>query len=160
MLTPQQLTALKDDIAADPVLSLIPQTSDGAFEVAQAYNLEASPLFWVWKSLVSLGDVGRAFVASEVESLTTAENGRLQTFAQYNITGISPSRIDHRTFFDGVFSGAGGAGTRAALDTLWKREVLRIEQLLATGTGSLASPATLGHEGTISYRDVLAAWSS
>jgi len=160
MLTTAQLQALKTDIAADPVLSLIPQNSDGAFEVAQAYNLLAAPLFWVWKSLVSLEDVGGALVASEVEGLTTAENGRMQTFAQFNPSGFSPWRLDHRLFFEGVFSGAGGAATRAALDTLWKREATRGEALLATGTGSLASPAVLEFEGNINYRDVLNAWSS
>jgi hypothetical protein len=42
---------------------------------------------------------------------------------------------------------------------LWKRPALLGEKILATGTGSDASPATLGYEGNISYQDVQAARS-
>jgi hypothetical protein len=159
-LTTAQLQTLKADIAADPVLSLVPQNSDGAFEVAAAYNLEASPDFTVWKRQVTIDEVGQNLDSSEVESLTTAENGRMQTFAAYNPSGPMPERQDHRDFFDGVFSGAQGVNTRALLLTLWKRLALRIEELYATGTGSDGSPATMAFEGTINFRDVLNAWSS
>lgn len=160
MLTNAQLITLKNDIAADPVLSLIPQTSDGAFEVAAAYNTQASPDFTVWKTQVTLEEVGLNLDSGEVEALTTAENSRMQTFALYAPEGPKPERPDHRAFFDGVFSGAGGANTRPMLLALWKRLALRIEQLYATGTGSDASPATMVVEGTITFRDVLNAWSS
>jgi len=159
-LTTAQLQALKADIAADGVLNQLPQNSDGAFEVATAYNMLASPDFTVWKSKVTLAEVGANLDSSEVESLTTAENARMQTFSMYNPDGLMPSRPDHRAFFAGVFSGAGGANTSAALLILWKRLATRSEKLFATGTGSDASPATLTVEGNISYQTVLAAWAS
>lgn len=37
-MTNDQLRALRDDIAADPVLAGLPITSDGAFAIAEAYN--------------------------------------------------------------------------------------------------------------------------
>lgn len=37
-MTNDQLRALRDDIAADPVLAGLPITSDGAFAIADAYN--------------------------------------------------------------------------------------------------------------------------
>lgn len=37
-MSPEQLRALRDDIAADPVLAGLPITSDGAYAIADAYN--------------------------------------------------------------------------------------------------------------------------
>lgn len=37
-MTHDQLLALSQDIAADPVLSALPMTSDGSWEIAEAYN--------------------------------------------------------------------------------------------------------------------------
>jgi len=158
-LTTAQLQALAVDIAASE-FSALPQISDSAFVIAQAYNLNASPDFTVWKSLVSLDEIGRTMDAGEIETLSGLENDRMRTFAVYSPNGVTPSRIDHRAFFDGVFSGAGGAITRPALLVLWKRLATRVETLLATGTGSDASPGTMTHEGNISYSIVLAAWAA
>jgi hypothetical protein len=52
-MTDAQLQALKADITADPALAAVPKTSDGAFDVAAAYNLVAAPDFWVWRTAVS-----------------------------------------------------------------------------------------------------------
>jgi hypothetical protein len=158
-LTTAQLQALATDIAASE-FSGLPQNSDSADQIAKAYNLDASPDFTVWKTNGPLDDIGLNFDASEVETLSGLENDRLETFATYSPNGVNPSRIDHRNFYDGVFAGAGGANTRANLLILWKRLARRIEQLYATGTGSDPDPAQLVYEGTIGYRDVLAAWAA
>ena len=108
----------------------------------------------MWKSLVSIADVGRKINGGELAGLTTLNVTRLQCIATYLAGGISPVLADHRAFFDDIFSGAGGATTRAALLALWKRVASRVERLFATGTGSDASPGTLVFEGAIDVNDV------
>lgn len=154
-LSPAQLATLKADILANSDLNSQPNTPDGNFEIARLYNLPASPNFTVWKTQVTINAVGSAFNATELAGLTTGNQTRLQTIAQYLATGVNPSRPDTRAFFDDVFSGAGGTNTRAALLVLWKRLATRAEKLYATGTGSDPSPATLTFEGSVSPTDVV-----
>lgn len=154
MLTSAQQATLKADIAANPDLNSKPNNSDGAFEIARLYNLAASPSFTVWKSLVSIKDVGDKFNGTELAGMTTANQTRLQTVALFSPGGVNPSLLDRRQMFDDIFSGAGGANTRANLLALWKRFATRVEKLFATGTGSDPSPATMTFEGAISYQDV------
>ncbi len=159
-MTSSQLTTLKADILADPVLSLIDHTSTaGYIQLAAVYNAQASPTFTVWKTNVSIGDVGKNFSSSELGGLTSANLQRLQTLAQYRASGVNPTLATDRAFFDDVFSGAGGTNTRAALLILWKRLATRAEKLFATGTGSDAVPATLSFEGIVSPNDISAAFS-
>ena len=153
-LTTAQYQTLKAAIVADPTLSAQPLNSDGAFAIAAALNAVASPAFTVWRTNVSIGDVGKNFNGAELAGLTTGNQSRLQTIAQYAAAGINPSLADQRAFFDDVFSGAGGTITRGKLLILWKRLATRFEKLYATGTGSDASPATLVIEGSLVYQDV------
>lgn len=159
-LSASQLATLKADIAADPVLSARPNNSDGAFDVAIAYNTVASPAFTVWKSSVTIDATGQAFNGTELAGLTSANNTRLQTVAVYLANGYNAAIPDVRQMFSDIFSGAGGANTRANLLVAWKRLATRGEKLFATGTGTDASPATIVFEGQISYQDVLTARNS
>ena len=159
-LTTQQLQALGAYIAADPVLSAFPQGSDGAFEIAAALNKEATPAFVVWRSKVSTAEVGNAVNYIAVEAMTDANRGRITTFYTMNPQSFSPSRADVRSYWDNTFSGAlGGQGqaTRDALNALWRRNATIAEKVLASGTGTTASPATLGWEGSLNYSDVMQA---
>lgn len=165
-LTSAQKTTLKNDIAANTAtiggvqIKDIPNNSDGNFIIAGWYSGQASPDFTVWKTNVSVSDIGKKFNGTELAGLTTANIERLTCIALYSSGGVNPSLADQRAFFDDVFSGAGGAVTRPALLALWKRFALRIEKLLSTGTGSDGSPATMGYEGTISGNDVAEARAS
>ena len=160
MLTTAQLQALGAYIAADPVLSAYPMNSDGAFEIAAALNQEATPAFVVWRSTVTTAEVGNAVNYVAVEAMTDANRGRITTFYAMNPEAFSPARADIRSYWSNTFSGAlGGQGqaTRDALDALWRRNATIAEQVLASGTGTTASPATLGWEGSLNYSDVMAA---
>lgn len=159
-MTSQQLVTLKADILADPVLAAQPNNSDGDFAIAAAYNLQASPAFIVWKTLVSITQVGGNIVATELAGLTSLNLTRLQTIVTFLGDGVNPSLSDIRAFFDDVFSGSGGTGTRAKLLALWKRSATRFEKKFATGTGSDASPATMVLEGPLQPDDVRAARAS
>lgn len=153
-LTPAQLVTLKANILADSAFLTAPQNSDGAFTIAAAYNLLAAPSWTVWKTQVTINEIGKKFNGSELAGLSTLNNTRLQTLAQYLADGVNPSLIDNRQFFDDIFSGAGGILTRANLLILWKRLATRAEKLFSTGTGTDAVPATLTFEGTLSYAEV------
>jgi hypothetical protein len=154
-LTTAQLATLKAAILADPTLSAYPNTSDGNFDMAaQKLNVVATPAFIVWKGNVSMLSTGQAFNGTEWAGMTSANHTRLQTVAQYLTGGYNAALADIRAMFNDIWGGAGGANTRAALLALWKRSALLGEKILATGTGSDASPATLGYEGNISPEDV------
>ena len=118
--------------------------------LAEIYNTEAA--FVAWQMAVSIEDVGNAFDYEEVGNMTSANIERLDVFQSYNQGNVEPSRLDIREFFDDVFSGAAGTNTRASLLALWKEIATLAEEVLSTGVGSDASPATLGWSGTVTHR--------
>jgi hypothetical protein len=148
MLTPAQMQTLKTNIIADPILAAWPNNTDGAFEIAKAYNLQASPNFTLWKQSVTIVEIGRAMRSVDVAGLTTANSTRLQVIAQYSGNVFNPALTDTRAAFDDIFSVAGAAPTRANLLALYKR--------FAVGTGTDASPATsaLADGFVLTFQDV------
>ena len=156
-LTQGQLQTLKNDILADATLNAFPNNSDGNLEIAAAYDQQAAPAFTVWKTRVSITQIGDNIVGSELSGLSSLNSTRLQTVVVLSADGVNPSLPDRRAFFDDIFSGAGGTATRAKLLILWKRLATRVEKLFATGTGSDAVPATMAFEGPLDPRDVLKA---
>ena len=156
-LTPAQQATLKTAILADSAYNTLPANNGSALFIANSLNTTFSPAFVVWKNAETIGNIGRAFNATELAGLSTLNNTRLQTLAQYLADGVNPSLASIRQFFDDIFSGAGGVNTRAALLALWKRSptATKLEKIFATGTGTDASPATLGFEGTVSYIDIV-----
>lgn len=149
-LSTAQKQTLKALAVADPVASqLMDGTQDP--ELANWYNTSTTKI--VFKTSVSLATVGKTFEATGLSSMTSANNDRLVSFAMWNPQGVDPTRIDHRQFFDDVFSPASGATTRTRLAALWRRFATRAEGALATGTGTDAVPAALVYEGMISYVD-------
>lgn len=154
-LTDPQLQTLKTYIVSQGDLNSLPMNADGDAAIVKLLAAPAAgPNNIVWKTNVAIGDVGKAFVGSELAGLTSLNHTRLQTLAIYLSSGVNPSLAGNRQFFDDIFSGAGGTGTRAALLVLWKRVATRGERLFATGTGSDAVPATLVVEGTFDPEDV------
>jgi hypothetical protein len=149
-LTTAQRATLKTNILATPEANAFYAVGN-LQGLADYYNANASPTFTVWKTNVPLGDVGKTFNATELAGLTQLNTSRLQNLAAWLAAGVNPSTAPTRQFFDDIFSGAGGAGTRAGLLALWKRPATRAEKLFATGTGSDASPATLVVEGALTF---------
>ena len=153
-LTTPQRAALKTAIQADGTANTL--YVDGNLDGLAAHlNANASPAFTVWKTLVAVGDVGKTFVASELAGLTQLNTSRLQNLAAWLAAGVNPSLASIRQFFDDIFSGAGGANTRAALLVLWKRPASRVERVFATGTGSDASPGLIVSEGPITTTELI-----
>lgn len=157
-LTPTQLAALKADIAADPILAAYPHNSDGAWAVAQAYNLAATPAFTVWKTSVPTSACKTAMVWTEFIGRSVGERDAWQ-FMLANGT-INAADVNVRQGIADIFSGSQGATSRANLLAIAKRGATRAEKLFASGTGSDATPATMTFEGSLTYQEVLNAWST
>ena len=158
MLTTTQLQALKADITADPVLNAYPKNSDGAWAIAQAYNLEASPVFIVWKTDVPTSECKKAMVWTEYIGRSVGERDAW-VFMLSNGT-INAADPNIRQGILDIFSGPDGASSRVALLAIAKRNATRVEKLLSSGTGSDASPATMMFEGNLPYQEVMNAWNS
>jgi hypothetical protein len=151
-LTPAQQATLKAAIVADATANALYQNGDLS-GLAAHYNATASPTFTVWRTRVPLNpDIATGIDSAELAGLSTLNATRLQTLVVLLGTGnqaVNPSigaaggTNKMKTFFDDIFSGAGGANTRAALALVWYRSATRIEKLFATGTGTTGSPAVL-----------------
>lgn len=180
-LTAAQKTTLKNDIANNANTVVIGGTTfqiknigvddrsqEAAQKVADWYNLTASPGFTIWKKLVPLADIAKKLNGTELAGLTSLNHTRLQTVvALINAaSGLDASLADQRQFFDDIFSGSGGATTRASLLVLWKKLATNAEKLtnFSSGTGSDASPATtaaeIGMNFQLSTGDIFDAWSA
>lgn len=162
-LTAAQKATIKADILADGTLNAQPNNSDGAFAIAAAYNLAAAVDFWVWRTAVDKKEftnqtsqdgtnftwVGNGFI--------TRSAGEQTAWAElFNSTHqVNASLPNVRQAFSDIFSGTGNAAAnRTHMMSIARRKATRIEKLLATGTGSTASPGVMGFEGDISYQDV------
>lgn len=151
MLTTAQLQTLKGWIDADPILSLLPLNSDTAFEIAAALNQEVDPAFVVWRTAVTLREImSNGFRWTDVDGLSAA---KYRTWELMNSLGtIDPSKPNVRQGLRDTW-GAGSLQELAITPHL-KRNATQVEKLLATGTGTDATPATLSFEGTISFNEV------
>jgi hypothetical protein len=160
MLTPEQLATLKAAIEADQTLNALPNNTDSAFEIAAQFNTEASPAFVVWDTRVSVDEIMRNGMDwARVDNLTVGKArvwdwlGRLGTF--------DASRANVRAGIDAAWVGtAADLAVRASIYTHCKRNATRAEKVLATGTGTDASPATMTFEGALSYQDAFNARNS
>jgi hypothetical protein len=165
-LTTAQLATLKTDIEADPAFASIPHTPDGAWVIADAYKVVPTPEFTVWRTSVEKKEVVQQ-TSREGTTFVWAGNGfigrsagELECWNQLFNSSLTcnPALPNVRQAFTDIFSGTGNAATnRTHLQAVSKRAANRLEKLFATGTGSLASPATMTVEGSISYDEVMRA---
>lgn len=161
MLTNAQLLTLKNDILADPELSAIPNTADGAFAIAAAYALPASPDFWVSRTRVTQAEiVGSTSLDGTTWSWPVfigrsqgERDGWREMFADTGYINMALPNIVQG--LQDIFSGVSGAAQRTHLLAVRRRLANRAEKLFSSGTGSTASPATMTVEGTLTYQDIL-----
>lgn len=154
MLTQAQLAIVKADILADPVLSAFPMNSDGAWAIAEAYNLAAVPNFVVWKTAVDVDGIMRNGMDwTRVDNLSV---GKARVWDWLTRLGtLDAGKVNIRAGIDATWVGtAADLAVRAMVYTHCKRSATRIEKLLSAGTGTDASPATMGFEGSVSYQDI------
>lgn len=177
-LTSQQKATLKAFIDADPVMSALPQNSDGAFAIAASLNVVADPAYFAWRPVTPASEIMDAITWANLTPNDTADGTATFTnralvcqAKQLNLqillqgresvaTGKSNVRSGLTDALTNVPSGANGAPVDAGwlgagkVKTAITRTVTVFEQVFASGSGTTGTPSTLALEGPISYQDV------
>jgi hypothetical protein len=167
-LTSSVQQALRNAIAADPVLAAVPNTLDGGNEIAGVLNQPAVPDYFVWRTSVPSAEIyGATTPAPDNTAWSwTAFIGRSQgerdAWREMLSGGtLDPSLASVRAGIADIFSGTSGTAQRTHLTVLGRRRSTRAEKILAVATvggvgarGSTANPDTLTFEGMLSYTDV------
>jgi hypothetical protein len=159
-LTPAQQSVLKAAIVADSTLNAFPNSPDGAYGIADAMNVLATPSFIVWKTSVDPDEIMRNGMDwTRVDNLTV---GKARIWEWMTRLGtFNPSRTNIRAGIDASWVGtAADLAVRATVYTHCKRSATIAEKLFATGTGTDGNPATMTVEGRLSYQDVYDARNS
>jgi hypothetical protein len=156
MLTTEQKATLKAFILATPELAAQPMNSDGAYAIADALKLPATPEFIVWRSSVSQDEIMQnGFDWVRVDNLSVGKARIWEWLFSNDQRSMNPSKINVRAGIDECWKGtAADLAVRAAVYVHCKRAANILEKLFATGTGTDAAPATMEIEGDIGYQDV------
>ncbi len=171
-MTSAQLAALKTDILADPTLSQLDHTSEAGYEqIAAAYNVLATPDYFVYRSNVPIDEIFNAITwksLTPADAVPTDTQLNVQTFTAravacqgyvFNLEVLLQGRLvvnpGNKNFRQGlrdalqaVPSGANGAlqdaGWATLRDTVLARKATRAEKLfsdITNGNGSTAANA-------------------
>ena len=131
--------------------------------IANAYNLDANPQYWVWRTKVLKTDIyqkasvdGTTWNWTEYINRSAAEKAAWQEMFDNPDLAFNPSLPSVQQGLQDIFSGASSAGQRMHIRTFCRKLARRIERLLlnGSGTGTTTNPGTLVYEGTIDGRDV------
>jgi hypothetical protein len=159
MLNSIQLQTLKTYIDADPVLSLVELSPDGAYLIAEELNKLATPTFVVWKSKVTLDEIQQnGFDWTQVDNLTEPKSRTWEWLFNNSDRSINPSKLNVRAGINEIWQGT--AGKLAVRDQVYvhcKRSATVLEKIFATGTGTDQDPATMAVEGRIFYGEIVQA---
>jgi len=162
MLTPTQQQTLKADILANSDLDSLPNTPDGAFEIARLYGLAASPAFFVWRTSVSEAEIMQnGFDWVRVDNLSIGK-ARIMDWLFRSTGAMNPSLGNVRAGIIECWKGtAPDLAVQAAIFGHCQRLAARVEKLFAVGAGTSVvngiGPATMAFEGALSFSDVLEA---
>jgi hypothetical protein len=152
-LTPSQQAVIKAHYLAN-------MTTLNDEQARDAFNALVSPDFIVWKTSVTSSEVMlNGFDWTRVDNLSIGKSRIWEWMFQFGT--IDASKPNIRAGIDATWVGtAADLAVRAAVYVHCKRSATLAEKLLATGTGSDASPATMEFEGQLTTDDVVAALSS
>jgi len=165
-LTPEQWSALKADMAKNPVMNALEHTTENAAMIAAMYALPAQPDFWVWRTSLTKAEI---VSSTSVDGTTwnytiyiARSQGERDCWGDMfsDRAGVNPSLPNVRQGWADIFSGGPGTAQRTHLLAMARRLANRGEKIYATpqSPASTSSPSTLTFEGTFSYDDVLNAW--
>ena len=160
-MTPEQTAILRAIVLAEPSLQTAINSADDA-AIANWCNALANPAHYVKKTLLSRHDIltstsgeGTTFAWAGTAYITRSQGERDAFREMFNSTGtVNPSLPNIQAAFNDIFSGTGGGlSNRTHIAAMSKRQSTNAEKALATGTGSLASPATLTFQGEVSTEE-------
>lgn len=159
-LTPAQQSTLNACINTVPAWAALPNNSEAALMIANGLNQVATPAYIVWRTNVSANETGNAWSGTDIDGMSALNMQRLQLLLASSPQGtFDMSRADRRAGFENPFGTNQNNASRVAMRAVWKRSATVGEKCLATGSGSDASPSTMGYEGQFNYADVQAARS-
>lgn len=153
-------TTLKNYIATIPAWDSLPKNSDSAFFIAEELNKEVNPSYTVWRTAVPVNEIMRNGLDwTRVDNLTVGK-ARIWDWMT-RLDTLNPSKVNIRAGIDATWVGtAADLAVRAVVYTHCKRKASVVEKLFATGTGTDASPATMGYEGPMPYQEIITAWDA
>ena len=151
-LTPAQQTTVRAFACADTGTAR-PYVLNGDANSLRAW-LNTQGTFVVWRTSVPLVEILRnpAYDWTRVDNLSV---GKARIWEMMFMPGpIDCSRANIRAGIDAVWVGtAADLAVRAVVMAQCKRNSNRVEQALATGTGTTATPGLLTYEGEIGETD-------
>ena len=159
-LTTAQLSTLKAYIEANPTWIAYSHDSDGAEQIARDLQATSSPLFVVWRTSVTEQEYTNypswqgtnwswtVFIARSIAEKAGYER-------MFIGGAIDPSKENIRDGFVDVFNGENAQLLH--MSAVSKRETNLLEELFATGTGTVNAPAVMEVEGSLTYKDILLA---
>lgn len=155
MLTTAQQTILAADINADPLFADAVAARD-PWAIAAAYDAETSHV--VWKSSVTQVEIMQnGFDWVQVDNLSVGK-ARIWEWMFASTGYINPSKPNVRAGIEECWKGtAAMLAVRNAVLAHCRRTASRVEKLLADGTGTNVSPATMSFQGSLSAQDVATA---
>ena len=112
-LSPAQNVILKAAILADPVLATQPSDGNGLSFIADAFNAVAVPDYIVWRSNVTAGETGNAWVGTDIDGMSALNMQRLQLMLASSPQGVfDMSRADRRAGFENPFGASASNASR------------------------------------------------
>lgn len=154
ILSSNQLITLRNWIVANNN-SIFDQSA------ADLLNMPADPAFTVWKTNVTSQEIMQnGFNWTRVDNLSVGKARVWEWMFQFG--SIDPSKANIRAGIEAVWVGTqADLDVRAAVYAHCKRLASVAERMFATGTGSDASPATMGtgQEGEVTLQNVVDAGS-
>ena len=156
MLTNAQSLVLKAAILAETDATFVAYRAQGATgAIANWYNEATSPAWIVWRTDVPPEEYRDAITWTEVDALTAGRARIWEWITQGMMAPLNAGSANVRTGLADCW--ASNTTTRTSLLAACKRTATKAEKLFSTGTGSTATPATLGWEGTLSADDIVRA---
>lgn len=145
MLTPSQIATLRTLADADPVAAGYVASAD---DIALADWFNQVTTYVVWRTVLGPEMARSAIIegATQLDGLTVGKRDSLFWLCSGN---LDPSVPSVRAAIDDLCGSQNAL--KAALQAAQKRFATRAEKALASGAGTTASPATLTHEGLLSY---------
>lgn len=166
MLTPAQKTILHNAVVADSGANAFYSVGDNT-GLANYLNTPISPDYWVWRRSVSRADLYSQQNDLPIDSnndgfwnWTTYKNQSIpeqNAWVQMFMGDITSFELTNvRAGIAKIFTGSAINNAQAAhCLSIGRKLASFVEKVLATGTGSKASPGIMGYEGPITTAELV-----